>query len=100
MLSSTYYDINDVMCRSLYDVNVYDLILSLIEKKNPLHIDLQLVLCVSRQNFHSEISKEHVPCNLLEVHHPRKFLYHYVRYISYPILALILHKPYHHKYEP
>lgn len=59
MLSSTYYCTNDVMCGSLYGVNVYDvnvyyLILFLIKKTQqpPLHIGLQLALFVSRQNFH------------------------------------------------
>lgn len=85
--------------RSLYDDNAYDLILSQIKKQNqkPLQIDLNMDLNMSVEKISTVTFQVECPSNLLEFHHPRKFLYHYVRYISSPILAVILHKLHHKK---
>ena len=89
MLSSTYYYINDVMYRSLYDD--CGLILSLIKKKIHFMFFTDSFMC-QQTKFPQWFSKEHVISNFLEVHYPSKLLCYYVKYISYSILAIVLHK--------
>lgn len=107
MLSSTSYYISDVMCRSLYDYNAYDLIFSQIKKTNKetkkkqksIYIDLNLVLCVNRKDFHSDFPSRMSP-QFIRVSYPRKFLYRCVGYICSPVISVILHKPHQKDMNP
>lgn len=68
------------------------------KKQKSIYIDLNLVLCVNRKDFHSDFPSR-MPPEFIRVSYPRKFLY-CVSYICSPIISVILHKPHQKNMNP